>query len=59
MVQWKGLLAPKPDKMCLIPATNMVKGENEVLQVILCHPLLYCGVYATLANKQINKQIKL
>lgn len=59
MVQWKELLARKPDKMGLIPVTNMLEGENQVLQVILCHLLLYCSVYATPANKQINKQIKI
>lgn len=42
----------KPNKMGLTSEIHMVEGENHVLQVVLCHLLLYCGVHAPPVNKQ-------
>lgn len=38
MPQWLKALATKPDDLNLIPDTNMVRGENQVLQVVLGLP---------------------
>lgn len=51
MAQWKGKFATKPEKMGLTPEIHMVEGEIHVLQVVLCHLFLYCGMHASPVNK--------
>lgn len=55
MVQWRQVLATKPDDRSSIPGTHMVEGENQFLQVVLQLPHARAS---TFTHTQVNKDVK-
>lgn len=45
MAQWVKALDAKPDDLSSVPGIHIIEGENQLLEVVLWLPHVYCGMH--------------